>query len=303
MPASDTDSTLIDGRALAADVREDVRREVAEHTDAGRRAPALRVILANGSAASASYVRGKEKAAAEAGIDSDTLRFDPDDVTEDELLGTLSQLNDDEGVDGILVQLPLPDRIDEAKVIHAIDPAKDVDGFHPENTGRLMTGADGFVPATPAGIMEMLRRTDGVETEGAHAVIVGRSNLVGRPLANLLLHRDANATVTVCHSRTRDLGRHTRTADLLVSAVGRAGLIRGDMVKAGACVIDVGINRIDDDTREKGYRLAGDVDFAAARKRASKITPVPGGVGPMTIAMLLKNTLKAAVGRSSEGET
>jgi methylenetetrahydrofolate dehydrogenase (NADP+)/methenyltetrahydrofolate cyclohydrolase len=298
----DTDSTLIDGRALAAEVREEVQQAVAEHLDAGHRPPALRVILANGSAASASYVRGKEKAAAEAGIDAETLRFDPEEVTEDELLGTLARLNSDDDVDGILVQLPLPDRIDEEKVIQAIAPAKDVDGFHPKNTGRLMTGADGFVPATPAGIMEMLRRSE-VDIEGAHAVIVGRSNLVGRPLANLLLHRDANATVTVCHSRTRALGQHTRTADILVSAVGRAGLISGDMVKAGACVIDVGINRVDDDTREKGYRLVGDVDFDAARKRASQITPVPGGVGPMTIAMLLRNTLKAAVGRSSERKT
>jgi methylenetetrahydrofolate dehydrogenase (NADP+)/methenyltetrahydrofolate cyclohydrolase len=298
----DTDSTLIDGRALAAEVREEVQQAVAEHLDAGHRPPALRVILANGSAASASYVRGKGKAAAEAGIDAETLRFDPEEVTEDELLGTLARLNSDDDVDGILVQLPLPDRIDEENVIQAIAPAKDVDGFHPKNTGRLMTGADGFVPATPAGIMEMLRRLK-VDIEGAHAVIVGRSNLVGRPLANLLLHRDANATVTVCHSRTRALGQHTRTADILVSAVGRAGLISGDMVKAGACVIDVGINRVDDDTREKGYRLVGDVDFDAARKRASQITPVPGGVGPMTIAMLLKNTLKAAVGRLSERET
>lgn len=300
MPASAPDDPkLIDGRALAATVRAEVAQAVEEHTEAGHRAPGLRVILANGSAASASYVRGKEKAAAEVGIQSDTLRFDPEEVTEEALLDALSELNKDDAVDGILVQLPLPEQIDAAKVIHAIDPAKDVDGFHPENAGRLMTGADGFVPATPAGIMEMLRRTEGVEIEGARAVVVGRSNLVGRPLANLLLRRDANATVTVCHSRTRELAQITRRADILVSAVGRAGLITGDMVQAGACVIDVGINRIDDESRERGYRLAGDVDFEAAKKRASKITPVPGGVGPMTIAMLLKNTLKAATQRAS----
>jgi methylenetetrahydrofolate dehydrogenase (NADP+)/methenyltetrahydrofolate cyclohydrolase len=295
MPASSPNSKLVDGRALSAAVRREVKQAVAEHTAQGHRPPGLRVILANGSAASASYVRGKEKAAAEVGIDSDTLRFEPDAVTEEELLGALADLNADDAVDGILVQLPLPDGIDEAKVIRAIDPAKDVDGFHPENTGRLMIGADGFVPATPAGIMEMLRRT-GVEIEGARAVVLGRSNLVGRPLANLLLHRDASATVTVCHSRTRDLAAHTRAADILVAAVGRAGLVSGDMVKEGACVIDVGINRVDDDSRERGYRLVGDVDFEAARERAAHITPVPGGVGPMTIAMLLKNTLKAASG-------
>lgn len=303
MPPSPDDASanpkIIDGRALAATVREEVAEAVAERADQGHRAPGLRVILANGSAASASYVRGKEKAAAEVGIRSETLRFDPEAVTEKELLDTLARLNGTADVDGILVQLPLPDRIDEAKVIHALAPEKDVDGFHPENAGRLMTGAEGFVPATPAGIMEMLRRTEGVELEGARAVIVGRSNLVGRPLANLLLRRDANATVTVCHSRTRNLGQITRQADILVSAVGRAGLIQGDMVKAGACVIDVGINRIEDESRERGYRLTGDVDFEAAQKRADKITPVPGGVGPMTIAMLLRNTLKAAVARSA----
>lgn len=294
MPVSTTDDTkLIDGRAIAAEVREEVRRDVEAWTAQGHRAPHLSVILANDSPASASYVRGKEKTAAAAGIESDTLRFDPETVTEEELLAAVADLNADDGVDGLLVQLPLPDRIDEAKVIHALDPAKDVDGFHPENAGRLMIGADGFVPATPAGIMVLLRRS-GVEIEGARAVVVGRSNLVGRPLANLLLRRDANATVTVCHSRTRALGQITRQADILVAAVGRAGLISGDMVKEGACVIDVGINRIDDESKERGYRLVGDVDFEDAKARAAKITPVPGGVGPMTIAMLLKNTLKAA---------
>ncbi|PSR00397.1 MAG: bifunctional methylenetetrahydrofolate dehydrogenase/methenyltetrahydrofolate cyclohydrolase FolD [Bacteroidetes bacterium QS_9_68_14] len=297
--ANGDDPKLIDGRALAATVREEVAEAVAGRTGQGHRPPGLRVILANGNAASASYVRGKEKAAAEVGIESQTLRFDPEEVTEDELLSTLARLNDAADVDGILVQLPLPDRIDKQKIIRAVAPDKDVDGFHPENAGRLMTGAAGFVPATPAGIMEMLRRTPEVEIEGARAVVVGRSNLVGRPLANLLLRRDANATVTVCHSRTRELAAITRRADILVSAVGRAGLITGDMVKAGACVIDVGINRVEDDTRERGYRLVGDVNFEAARKRASHITPVPGGVGPMTIAMLLKNTLKAAEQRAS----
>ena len=290
-----TDQKLIDGRALAAAVRGEVRRAVEAHSRRGHRPPGLRVILANASAASASYVRGKEKAAAEVGIESETLRFDPNAVSEEELLGALADLNAAGDVDGILVQLPLPDGIDTAKVIRAIDPAKDVDGFHPENAGRLMIGAEGFVPATPAGIMEMLRRS-GVETEGARAVVVGRSGLVGRPLANLFLHRGTDATVTVCHSRTADLASHTRTADILVAAVGRAGLISGDMVKEGACVIDVGINRVDDASRERGYRLVGDVDFEAAKERAAKITPVPGGVGPMTIAMLLKNTLKAAQG-------
>ena len=275
-------------------MRAEVSQAVQRWTTRGHRPPFLSVVLVGDHPASASYVRGKAKAAAEAGIESDTLTFDHD-VSEEKLLSVVERLNGDDAVDGILVQLPLPDHVDEQRVIHALRPSKDVDGFHPENAGRLLIGAPGFVSATPAGIMELLRRSD-VPTHGQHAVIVGRSNIVGKPLAALLLRRGTDATVTVCHSRTPDLAAHTRRADLLVAAVGRAQLITADMVKEGAAVVDVGINRVEDASRERGYRLAGDVDFEAVRQKAGWITPVPGGVGPMTIAMLLQNTLKAAQG-------
>lgn len=205
----------------------------------------------------------------------------------------MHDLNADASVDGILVQLPLPDHVDERTVIDAVDPSKDVDGFHPENLGRLMRGTPRYIPATPYGIMEMLSRSD-IDPESMDAVIVGRSNIVGKPLANLLLRRTANATVTVCHSRTKDLAAHTRRADLLVAAAGQAAFIDADMVKEDAVVIDVGINRVDDPSTDRGYRLVGDVDFEGVRPKARRITPVPGGVGLMTRAMLLKNTLKAA---------
>ena len=219
----------------------------------------------------------------------------PTPLEHKELLALIARLNADDGVDGFIVQLPLPDHIDEQKVIHAIDPNKDVDGFHPENAGRLLIGLPGFVSATPAGIMELLRRT-GIETRGANAVIIGRSNIVGKPLAALLMQRGTDATVTVCHSRTRNLPAITREADLLIAAIGRAGTVTADMVKDGAAVIDVGINRVDDASRERGYRLVGDVDFEPVAEKAGYITPVPGGVGPMTIALLLRNTFRAAQG-------
>ena len=286
----------IDGRAIAAEVRAEVRDDVAQWTAQGHRPPYLAVVLVGDDPASASYVRGKTKAAEEAGIASDTLRYDAD-TSEADLLATIDRLNRDDEVDGILVQLPLPDHIDEQKVIRAVAIEKDVDGFHPESAGRLMTGLPGFVSATPAGILELLQRS-GIETRGAHAVIVGRSNIVGKPLANLLLRRGIDATVTVCHSRTKHLPEITRQADILVAAIGRANFITGEMIKPGAAVIDVGINRMDDATRARGYRLVGDVDFEAAQERAAHITPVPGGVGPMTIAMLLRNTLEAARAKS-----
>ncbi len=283
---------LIDGKALAAEVRAEVRQATRAWTSEGHRAPYLAAVLVGDDAASASYVRGKQKAAAEVGIESDTLAFDAA-LSEEELLATIARLNADDGVDGILVQLPLPDHISEEKVIHALRPEKDVDGFHPQNAGRLMVGAEGFVPATPAGILEMLRRS-GIPTEGRHAVVLGRSNIVGRPMANLLLRRGVDATVTVCHSRTQGLADLTRQADLLIAAVGRAGFVTAEMVKKGTAVIDVGINRVDDASLARGYRLVGDVDFDAVREKAGWITPVPGGVGPMTIAMLLRSTLRAA---------
>ncbi len=283
---------ILDGNSLSQAVRDDVKTDVDAWTARGHRPPCLRVVLIGSNPASEAYVRGKERDAREAGIDSKTIRFD-DDITESDLLSVVDDLNNDPDVDGLLVQLPLPDHIDDRKVINAIDPAKDVDGFHPENLGRLLIGSPSFIPATPFGIVEMLRRAN-LETEGMRAVIVGRSNIVGKPLAALLMQRDANATVTVCHSRTKDLAAHTKEADLIVAAVGRAGFITADMVKDDAVVVDVGINRVDDDSREKGYRLVGDVDFEGVKEKASWITPVPGGVGLMTRAMLLKNTMNAA---------
>lgn len=285
---------LIDGKAIAADVRDEVRDEVDAWTSRGHRPPHLSVVLVGDDPASASYVRGKMKASDDVGISSDTLTFDSD-ITEEHLLEVVVGLNKSDEVDGILVQLPLPDHISEKKIIHAIDPRKDVDGFHPENVGRLMIGDPAFVSATPAGIMELLKRS-GIETAGKHAVILGRSNIVGKPVGALLLHRGVDATVTTCHSRTKDLPAITRQADILVAAIGHAHFVTADMVKEGVAVIDVGINRVDDPTRERGYRLVGDVDFENVKDHAAHITPVPGGVGPMTIGMLLKNTLAAARG-------
>ena len=290
MPASDT-ATLIDGREIAQSVRDEVKTAIDDWTE-DHRPPFLSAVLVGDNPASTAYVRGKEKDAAEVGIETNTLHFDAD-LPEDELLDTVHELNDDPSVDGILVQLPLPDHVDDRGVIDAIDPQKDVDGFHPENLGRLLLGTPSFIPATPYGIVEMLDRCD-LDPEGMDATIVGRSNIVGKPLANLLMQRDQNATVTVCHSRTQDLDTHVRRADLVVAAIGQAEFITADMVKEGAVVIDVGINRVADDSKERGYRLVGDVDFDAVKEKASWITPVPGGVGLMTRAMLLKNTMTAA---------
>ena len=282
----------IDGTAIAAAVRAEVAEGAAAFLAAHGRRPALRVVLVGDHPASRSYVRAKARAAGEAGIDAETLER-PAGLSQADLLATIAGLNAEHSVDGILVQLPLPDHVDEGAVIRAVDPAKDVDGFHPENVGRLVLGEPTLEPCTPAGIVEMLRRT-GVETAGAHAVVLGRSNIVGKPMASLLLRRGLDATVTVCHSRTRDLPEVTRQADILIAAIGRAGFVTADMVKPGATVIDVGINRVEDATRDRGYRLVGDVDYDAVADVAGALTPVPGGVGPMTIAMLLANTLEAA---------
>ncbi len=244
--------------------------------------------------ASVSYVKGKEKACAEVGIYSETLRM-PKEAKEEVLLGTIGELNHDRRFHGILVQLPLPGHMNEIRVIESILPEKDVDGFHPANLGRLLVGRPRFVPATPAGIIELLLRTDN-DPAGKNVVIVGRSNIVGKPLASLLIQKrkGGNATVTVCHTRTRDLAAHTARADILVVAAGVPNIVTGSMVKPGAVVIDVGVNRVPDRTKKKGYRLSGDVDFESAKEVASAITPVPGGVGPMTITMLLTNTVRAA---------
>lgn len=283
---------LLDGKALAAELRAEAAAEAAAFLREAGRAPGLGVILAGDNPASRSYVTAKEKACAEAGIASREVLL-PGDASRAQLLDAVAELNAADGIDGILVQLPLPDPSMEDEVIAAMDPAKDVDGFHPVNAGRLVLGLPAFVPCTPAGIVEMLRRA-GVELRGAEAVVVGRSRIVGRPLSILLSRKGADATVTVCHTRTRDLAEHTRRADILVAAAGRPGTVTADMVKPGAVVIDVGVNRVPNATKAKGYRLAGDVDFEAVREVASAITPVPGGVGPLTIAMLLKNTVEAA---------
>lgn len=289
-----TGGRLIDGNAVARQVREDVAREVTELAARGI-VPGLTVVLVGDDPASAVYVRNKGKASQEVGMKGDTIRL-PATTSQEELLALVDRLNADPAVHGILVQMPLPKQIDPASVIRRIAPTKDVDGFHPVNVGKLLIGEkDGFAPCTPAGVQELLLRY-GVDTRGKHAVIVGRSNIVGKPMAALLVQQGpgADCTVTVCHSKTRDLGAVTRQADILIAALGRPEAITGDMVKPGAVVIDVGINRVDDASAPKGYRLVGDVQFEAARARASLITPVPGGVGPMTIAMLLKNTARAA---------
>jgi methylenetetrahydrofolate dehydrogenase (NADP+)/methenyltetrahydrofolate cyclohydrolase len=284
---------VLDGTAIGQAIRAEVAEEVARLAATGRR-PGLAAVLVGEDPASAVYVRSKGKACEEAGMHSVTLRL-PATTTEEELLETVDRLNADLQIHGILVQLPLPKHINSEKVLRRIDPAKDVDGFHPVNVGKLVIGdRTAFRPATPYGVQQMLIRS-GIETKGAHAVIVGRSNIVGRPMANLLIQQGpgGDATVTVCHSRTRDLPSVTRSADILIAAIGKAEFVTADMVRPGAVVIDVGINRVDDSTRPRGYRLVGDVAYHPVSQIASAITPVPGGVGPMTIAMLLRNTLQA----------
>ncbi|MEY4956582.1 MAG: methylenetetrahydrofolate dehydrogenase/methenyltetrahydrofolate cyclohydrolase [Gemmatimonadota bacterium] len=285
---------LIDGKGIAADVRADVARDVAALRERGV-VPGLTVVFVGDDIASATYVGAKEKASREAGMAGGTIRL-PADTTQAALLALIEQLNGDAAVHGILVQMPLPKHIDPDTIIRHIRPEKDVDGFHPENVGKLLIGhTDGFVSCTPAGVIEILLRS-GVDTRGAEVVVVGRSNIVGKPMAALLVQARAggDATVTICHSRTKDLASHTRRADILIVAAGRAEMITGDMIKPGAVVIDVGMNSVPDATRAKGSRLCGDVHFASAVDVASRITPVPGGVGPMTIAMLLRNTVRAA---------
>ena len=293
-PVLATGARLIDGTGLAKKLRAEVALEVAELRARGV-TPGLTVVLVGEDPASAVYVGAKEKASREAGMAGETIRLSSA-TSQPELLALVEQLNQDERVHGILVQMPLPRQIDPDAVIRRLRPDKDVDGFHPVNVGKLLIGhTDGFAPCTPAGVQRMLVEY-GVETRGADCVIVGRSTIVGKPMAALLMQpgAGADATVTVCHSRTRDLTSHTRRADILIVAAGRARMITANMVKPGAVVIDVGMNRIPDATAKNGTRLVGDVDFDAVRRVASLITPVPGGVGPMTIAMLLRNTVRAA---------
>jgi methylenetetrahydrofolate dehydrogenase (NADP+)/methenyltetrahydrofolate cyclohydrolase len=284
---------IIHGKQIAQDIRAELQQEVASLVAQGIR-PGLGVILVGDDPASNSYVTAKEKACEEIGIYSDDNRL-PAETTQEELLAKVAAMNADPKINGILVQLPLPKHIDEAAVLMAIDPSKDVDGFHPVNVGKMVVGEKAFLPCTPHGVIQMLLRS-GVETSGAHAVVVGRSNIVGKPVANMLVQKQkgGDATVTVCHTRTRDLAAHVRQADIVIAAAGRPNTITADMVKPGAVVIDVGVNRIEDATKKNGFRLVGDVDFDAVAEVASKITPVPGGVGPMTITMLLWNTVEAA---------
>ena len=291
---TDEGARLMDGALLAQKVRAEVATEVAELRRRGV-TPGLSVVLVGDDPASAVYVGGKEKASREAGMAGETIRL-PATTSQAELLALVEQLNADDSVHGILVQMPLPKHIDPDTVINHIRPDKDVDGFHPVNVGKLLIGhTDGFVPCTPAGIQRLLAEYD-VRTAGAECVVVGRSTIVGKPMTALMIQSGpvADATVTVCHSRTRDLAAHTRRADILIVAAGRARLVTADLVKPGAVVIDVGMNRIADPSAKSGSRLVGDVDFDGVRRVASLITPVPRGVGPMTIAMLLRNTVRAA---------
>jgi len=287
-------ANLIDGNAIGATMRGELESEITKLKKTGV-TPGLAVVLVGDNPASQVYVRMKGKACDEAGLYHETIKL-AKDTSEADLMALLERLNANSQIHGILVQLPLPKQIEANRALHRIDPRKDVDGFHPENVGKVVVGdPTGFRPATPYGVQQLLIRT-GVDTKGAHAVVVGRSNIVGRPMAALLL-QDApggNATVTVCHSRTRHIEQHTLQGDILIVAIGKPEFVTGDMVKPGAVVIDVGVNRVDDPSRKQGYRLVGDVKFQEAKQVASAITPVPGGVGPMTITMLLYNTVQAA---------
>ncbi len=285
---------LLDGVRASSAIREQIKIEAVVVTKKRNRSPHLAAILVGEDAASQTYVASKVKSCEEVGFRSTLLRK-PADTTEAELLALVAKLNADADVDGFIVQLPLPKHIDEERVTLAIDPSKDVDGFHPQNLGRMMLGLPGFLPATPNGIVELLKYYE-IPTEGKHCVVVGRSNIVGTPMS-ILMSRNAdpgNCTVTLTHSRTKDLPAITRQADILIVAIGKAGFITADMVKMGAVVVDVGIHRIEDATRKRGYRISGDVDFDEVAAKCAWITPVPGGVGPMTVTSLLLNTLKAA---------
>lgn len=282
---------IIDGKQVAADIRAEVAQKVVELKKNGKN-PCLAVILVGENPASVSYVTGKQKALAEVGMQDRSVHL-PENTSEEDLLKLIGQLNNDDTVHGILVQLPLPKHINEDKVIMAISPEKDVDGFHPVNVGNMMIGRPGFLPCTPHGIIVLLQRM-GIETSGKHAVVIGRSNIVGKPVSVLLAQKSVNCTVTLCHTGTKNLSEITKQADIVVVASGHPHTLTGDMIKQGAVVIDVGVNRIPDSSKKSGFRLVGDCDFDDLKEKASFITPVPGGVGPMTIAMLMVNTLESA---------
>ncbi len=288
---------ILDGKKTSNDIKDEIAIEVAKRKEQGKKTPHLAAILIGTDGASMTYVNSKVKACERIGFNS-TLIDLPEDTTEEQLLHEIEDLNKDKDIDGFIVQLPLPKHIDEQKVLMAVDPNKDVDGFHPVNVGKMALDLPTFLPATPFGIMELLKRYK-VKTSGKNVVVIGRSHIVGRPMSILLSQKrdTGNATVTLVHSRTKNLEEITKKADIIVAALGKAEFLTGDMVKDGVTIIDVGITRVKDDTKKRGYRLAGDVDFESVSKKADFITPVPGGVGPMTIAMLLKNTLLACENR------
>ncbi|MGM0431579.1 MAG: bifunctional methylenetetrahydrofolate dehydrogenase/methenyltetrahydrofolate cyclohydrolase FolD [Spirochaetota bacterium] len=285
---------IIDGKAISALIKTQLADEITVMQREYGRKPGLAVVLVGDDPASASYVRSKHKTCEKLGILTKDYTYSTD-VTQQHLFELVDQLNADQDIDGILIQLPLPSHIASDQLLMRIDPDKDVDGFHPVNIGKMVSGIPAFYPCTPYGILKLLEYST-IQTEGKHVCIVGRSNIVGKPIANMLLQKSStgNATVTVCHSRTPDIALYTRQADIVIAAVGAPGMIDGSMLKEGAVVIDVGVNRVDDETRKRGYRLVGDVDFESAAEKASAITPVPGGVGPMTIAMLMYNTVVSA---------
>ncbi len=286
-------ANIIDGKQVAADIRADLKKEVAALKEKDI-VPGLGVVLVGDDPASRSYVKAKERACAEAGIFSDDNHL-PADTSAEDVLALIEKLNNDPKIHGILVQLPLPKHMNESEMLRAVKPEKDVDGFHPVNVGKMVLGEKAFLSCTPHGIIKLLEQS-GTETKGKHVVVVGRSNIVGKPVANMLLQKkdNANATVTVCHTGTHDIAYFTKQADILIVAAGWPNTVTADMVKEGAVVIDVGVNRVEDASKKSGYRLVGDVDFDAVKEKASLITPVPGGVGPMTITMLLCNTVESA---------
>ncbi len=282
---------IIDGKKISAQIKEEIAADVKKMVEAGERAPHLVAIIVGNDGASETYVGHKEKACNQVGFESTVLRF-ADTITEKELLNEVQKLNEDDKVDGFIIQLPLPKHIDDQKIIEAIDPKKDVDGFHPVNMGRMVIGLPAYVSATPDGIMELIKRYN-IETSGKSCVVIGRSNIVGKPIANLMLQKGADSTVTICHSRTKNIKEIASNADILIVALGVAEYVTADMVKEGATVIDVGITRVKSDKTKSGWKLLGDVKYDEVAPKCSYITPVPGGVGPMTIVSLMKNTLAA----------
>lgn len=288
---------ILDGKATSEKIKMEIAQMVKDKVAAGGKRPHLAAILVGNDGASQTYVGNKERACAQVGFNSTLHRF-PAEITQVELIRKIDEINRNDDVDGLIVQLPLPGHIDEDAVINAIDPSKDVDGFHPVNVGKMTLGLPTFLPATPYGILRLLDEY-GIETSGKHCVIIGRSNIVGRPLANLMSLKDnpGDCTVTICHSRTKNIELYTKQADIIIAALGSPGFLKGDMVREGTVIVDVGITRITDPSKKSGYRLEGDVDFESVAPKASYITPVPGGVGPMTIVSLMVNTLKAAEGK------